>query len=341
MVIQRLCVFVLAAGIFVCGFHFHSDRAFGQDATAKKSIKIDPYDGFCLSPDGKLLAMCQEWGKDSLGVLVFLDLAEGKIKGPRIEAQERTYPSIQVAFSADSKAVAWGSGTSERGKGWVTVRDVASGKVRFSWTGLRENATAVAFMDKDKTLVTMGRRGNHVRFWDIESGEQTSSFPAHGESFAISPGAKNLALVPLYERGSREIQILHVQTGREMAKFDVFSPASAHMEFSPNGKMLAAYRSGSLFLWDAAAQEAESLSEEECKAYVIRPTAFSRDSRILASVHVGVIRFWDTDSKKESSVIRLKGTPKWLGFSSDGKTLYAVTENELQYWDVPQLGKGK
>lgn len=84
-----------------------------------------------------------------------------------------------------------------------------------------------------------------VRIWELETGQETTSF-AHGllasaGSLAFSPDAKFLAVMASDLFGNGELGVYDVSTGKRSVtrEMQIKSEANALVSFSPDGKFLA------------------------------------------------------------------------------------------------------
>src|SRR5262249_6251808 len=107
-------------------------------------------------------------------------------------------------------------------------------------------------------------------FWDPATGKKISGIdferdkskiPQYGTmaACALAPDGKTLALTMRYEA---TIRLLDAATGKEIRRFEGHARAAGtrsvtHIDFSPDGKMLASVATdGTLRLWDAATGKA-------------------------------------------------------------------------------------
>jgi hypothetical protein len=93
-----------------------------------------------------------------------------------------------------------------------------------------------------------------VRFWDVATGKETSSFHLPGQltAFALSPDGKTLAVDTADEENA--IRFLRVPDGKVLRRMeDLYSYSFDGLCFSPDGKWLAgAGDHGRFHVWNAA-----------------------------------------------------------------------------------------
>ena len=140
----------------------------------------------------------------------------------------------------------------------------------------------------------------------------------------------------------------------DFATFIQCKRAIIHLAFSPDGKLLIAIHSGTVWddvqqrivfhvpaipeCWDVAAGKVlRNLADHVVSTQVAEVAEFSPDGRIVALTGNGPVRLWDAASGLRWPVI-LKGqvaTVDTIAFSPDGKTIALGTpDREVQLWDL-------
>jgi hypothetical protein len=106
------------------------------------------------------------------------------------------------------------------------------------------------------------------------------------------------------------------------------------LAFSPDGKILVAGRSDTIWLWDVRAQK--QIVELKDYTNLVTSIAFSPDGKILALGGDGVIRLWDI--QKQEPVGVLQGHGDWVrgvAFSQNGEWLASGSyDGTILLWEV-------
>jgi len=184
------------------------------------------------------------------------------------------------------------------------------------------------------------------------------AFSPDGKRIASAGGGSQAADVP----AQGEVKIWEVATGKLLHSINLDRGIVFHVEFSPDGQLLAAasgpgtpVRSapGEIRLWNAATgQLAGKLEGHDCGAYVV---SFSPDGSRLASGGIatidkskigpvrgghaaGDLKLWDLNTGKELWTRGgHSGTVGSLVFSADGKTLASsggLFDGQVKLWEV-------
>lgn len=268
---------------------------------------LDSYDGFCVSKDGKRLAV---------GCWSVWDVAARKrlLKG-------RTHGAHGIALSPDGKYLAVVGNYSE-----FFVYDARTGKEHWNLTlkGHGDTVLMHAAFAADGNLLTASANGI-LRVWDVERKEATAlfSFPSPLEfdqnrqdeclrawragrgdgppdgvktfvkfdhkirnfrQFAVSPDGKTVA-VPT---NTSKVLLIDLATGKVLEIFKTEQESALTVAYSPDGKRLAVGGGsgrrdwkGTIEVWDVGA----GLCHKRFKAHAqsVLNMAFSPDGKSLAS----------------------------------------------------------
>jgi RNA polymerase sigma factor (sigma-70 family) len=146
--------------------------------------EVQPW-SMTFSPDGKSLVVgCQK--ADHSGQVQLWDTQTWKLK--HVLEQDKYVNT--VAFSADGKSIASGSGGD-----LVQLWDAHKGELIRSLKGGWFGSRCVAF-SPDSLMVAAGWGDGQVRLWDVQTGERKETLKGHGSqiySLAFSPDGKTLA----------------------------------------------------------------------------------------------------------------------------------------------------
>jgi WD40 repeat protein len=228
-------------------------------------------------------------------------------------------PKPQASFSVGKENTLFAAVTPD-GKTLVTLSDdgstsilwdLASGKQRKAFKGLKPPASTAVLSDDGKRLAT----------------------PMFPRQKGIDRPAKG-GLVKVWDAAS----------GKEIAELKGVVAALLYAEFSPDGKYLAGgEKDGRVRVWDAATGEVKAELKGPAKEVIA--VGFSADGKALASgdaFEPGEIRLWDWAAGKQQKV--LKGHPEGVltvEFTRDGqKLLSAGLDGTVKLWDLA-TGKEK
>jgi WD40 repeat protein len=258
-----------------------------------------------FSPDGATLVS----GGNSQAVQLW-DVATGN--AVRQFGDQELFLSA-VAFSPDGRTLATGAKDHT-----LCLWEVATGKIRRRLAGHTDRAYVLAFAPDGKTLVS-GGEDRVVRVWDLRTGKEQR--PAEGHQHRILSLAWSAGKIATTS-ADHTLRLWDAATGKELRAWHEPGGWEGEVAFSPDGKTLAAVRSGSyVVLLDVGT--GKEVRRFPRYASRVRSLAFSPLGDLLA---VGgsdlTIRLWETATGKE--VCRLSDSKRpvdCVRFSPDGRTL--------------------
>ncbi len=300
-----------------------------RDVTSGKVLERLTYDGsggMALSPDGKILAMFDDFPQGS-GIELW-DLNDGhRLAGPFF-GHEGTVHSI--TYSPDGSLLAT-AGFDKTARLWDGKTGQPVGKPLIGHSG---RVLAAAFSADGRTLAT-GSTDDTILLWDIATAQPLGP-PLTGHSNWV----RGLA----FSRDGR--WLVSTDAGGGIALWDMSTRRILHghqehvrgVAVSPDGRVLMTTSfDKTLRFWDAISGEALASVATPHKRSIIQ-TALSPDGKVLAMGDVGgVITLWDAATRqllhppiqaRESIVIGLT-------FSPDGSLLAAGDfDGVITLWDV-------
>jgi WD40 repeat protein len=306
-------------------------------------IEADLWKGYAFSPDGRSLAVIEQF-KD----VRLLDRVTGK-ELRQFEGSGLMYPS-SPCFSPDGKLLAT-FGVDDFGNGHSIVRlwDVASGEELRPYVGHRKAVSCVALTPDGKTAASASRDST-VRVWDAHTGKELRVYTGHGVSvhaIAISPDGKTVASVDvdgmthLWELATGKT-LKRLKPGKELKS----SHSMLLLAFAPDGKTLVVHDE-ELRVFDVATARMERRIRGSWWQY--GSDAISPDGQIVASV------IWDTPFRISflnlatgqelgSIAVDRRDIVQTVAFSPDGKLLAAGCykdsrhvgsyDHRLRVWEV-------
>ncbi|MDB4516276.1 WD40 repeat domain-containing protein [Crocinitomicaceae bacterium] len=198
-------------------------------------------------------------------------------------------PIHSVAFSADGKRIASGSGFYQpnfggkhKWRGTVKVWDARTGRELLTFKRHAEQVNCVAFSPDGKQIASGGYDCT-IRVWDAKTGLEMLTFNGHSRqvySLAFSPDGKQVASGGY----DRTIKVWDAVTGQETLTFKGHTDWVSSVAFSPDGKQIA---SGgydrAIKVWDAKTGRETLTLEASVGVSGVSCLAFSPDGERLAS----------------------------------------------------------
>jgi WD40 repeat protein len=330
--------------------------------------------GLALSPDARLLAVCEPPG----GVYVY-----DSVTGKQSRVFSRKGAELALAtFSPDGRrlaAVANREGSSE-----VLIWDVDTGSELACLKNTKRSIPSLAFSPDGKSLATGGFEPDVV-LWDVATGKESRRCRNIGDAhhLAFAPDGKTVAGaahceiaqcdVPSGRRlpasadaggmprelrftsdGKRIVgqcdvfRVWDRATGRELQRLPKLpAPAMWMQALSPDGKVIAASEhQGGIGLWDAATgTKLRTLTGHGGFAYALTFTPDGR--RLISGGPDKAIRLWDpTNGHELGKLVGHVDSIRRLSLSGDGHWLascciVAGDDHTLGVWDLVHPGEPK
>jgi WD40 repeat protein len=268
-----------------------------------------------FGPGGNLLTTCGNKADDSAtgytAVVQLYDPATGK----RLTEQRGYGPVI----SSDGKRMAF-----RVAEGRINIFDIELGKVIQTIPPPEKKPLAGKYLPVPRGFTPDGKSlivsGESVSVWDVETGEQKTSWdlrknaikekPAEKgrssweriEAIAVSADATKIAVSGLADKDQpggagfsdwvSYVMILETATGKLLHQIDPGPESMEQLAFSPDGKVLAAGGVWTVGLWDVGSGKA--LAQFEGHRGRVKSLAFSPDGKRLASASEdSTVLIWD------------------------------------------------
>jgi len=197
-------------------------------ATGEELLVLGEHDGHfrppCLSPDGGRVVTS---GRD--GTARVYDVATGALL---LEVREGDEPLSDVRFSPDGKNILIASPD-----GTVRILNSHTGAPVTILKGHSGQLFLVTFCATGRRVVTRSCSDNTWRIWDARSGEELKRMSP--DAFLVfSRDDKRVAAVPLKRTGP--LKVFDLETGLEIASFQVKKVVRISAPFSPDGRRILA-----------------------------------------------------------------------------------------------------
>jgi WD40 repeat protein/serine/threonine protein kinase len=296
------------------------DTATGEVAAMLRG-HTGPVWAVALAADGRRLVSA---GED--GTVKVWDL------GPRPDPNILTNQiatARSVAFSPDGKTLAVTDNSGMSIKLW----DMPSRRLVATLRGHFAPVAHVTFASDGRSLVSTGY-DSAVCVWAVAARKRVYMFrhASASPSAALSPDGKLLAAGSF---GGEEVRVWELASRRQVAP-----PISGHhVQFSPDGKWLAAASDDAVRLWEVATwHEAAALIGQQTRVSCL---AFAPDGKTLATGDWdGMLRLWDLAGKREIAKRRghTSGVPS-VAFAplEGGRLASAGVDSTVKLWDAGSL----
>jgi len=243
-----------------------------------------------FSPDGSRLGALEADGS----AVEIWDIASGNLATTLVAAQKLT----SFAWSHDGELVAAGSQD-----GPIIVWEAQSGTIRAQMEGHQSPVMAVAFSHRGDLLASASW-DNTLRLWDHARGHQLVLYRSQDTQLHFSEDDQVVA----HAIASDTVKLLEVahSTGYQRLGGGPNALNSWSVEFSPDGRLLAAGTMGGLRLWDASAgTEIGLLPAPNCRSAHFETNG---GMSVVGSTRAGVYR-WPLEIRREAASTFLRVEP--------------------------------
>jgi WD40 repeat protein len=280
-----------------------------------------------FSPDGKLLA-----AGSYEGAVKVWDLGGG-VAEP-ITHNLYAGPILGLAFSPDSRCLAWCTGT-----GRVRIIEAWTGREVQTLRGHDGAVCCVTFSPDGRRLAT-GGSDQRVQIWDIAAPQEVRSLLRDGGwnydcAFSLDDRYIALAGGISHSRNAehRSVRIWDLEKGAWDKEFQ-WTGHLTSVAFGPN-QVAAGGEDGTAVIWDVATGAVRHKLQGHLG--VVTGVAYSPDGRRLATAGAdGTVRWWDTDTGLQTHTVPGQGTPlSGVAYSPDGRLVAAGgADPTVRLWDA-------
>jgi len=257
-------------------------------------------------------------------------------------------PALSVAFSPDGHYV-----VSATQAGMLRLWQTNDGQECLRWPAHHESAHSVAFSSDGRYLAS-GGWGGQVNVWEMKKilqGDVSEPLlqlkhDSYVRSVAFSPDGGRLGIASGRAANKfGEVQIWNIATRQEELTLPFATEVNC-VQFSPDGRRIAAVVADSLMLWDAYTGQEQFICRDHDG--LLQGVAFSPDGRLLATVGGMIavhpnreVKIWDARTGQEiQSLSGHVGGLRSVAFSPDGRRLASCgLDQTIKLWDTETWGE--
>ncbi len=235
-------------------------------------------------------------------------------------------PISAVAFNADGTRLA-SAGEDKN----IALWDTADGKLLGTLTGHTDRIPALAWHPAGDFLVSIGW-DTTARVWDARTREPVILLNDHAPQVTAVAFARDGQWLACADSAPQ----IHVWNFAAKKCHQVLKGPDAEVRtlaFSPDGKRLAAGGDRLIHLWDP--QSGQTLLGSSARPRTATTLALSSDGKRLATNGGGTAaRVWNLASRQNPVPLAETEVVHALGFSKDGKLVFAAASKNIRLWDA-------
>lgn len=286
---------------------------------ANSSPREAAYVDMAISPDWQTLAL----GTLQAGAQVW-SVKDNKMLYSTEPGRVQT-----VAISPDGQMLALFWKSEDESSHRIELRQLSDGKLLRTLNDQEEWVYGITFSADGQRLAVAA--SDQVQIFSVSDGKELRTIPATAWEVAFSPDGKLVAA------GGEPVGVWSVADGAPLHTVEGWH----HMQFSPDGKVLATVASVTgvnINLWDTSTGTLTgTLESPPSGAGQIHSLAFSPDGGTLAAgTNSYSVHLWQASTGKLQRTIRLgtNNPGEDVVFSPDGRTLAVQTNYKVQFWDI-------
>jgi WD40 repeat protein len=282
-----------------------------------------------FSPDGKLLAVIEQYGSDQAARAAQTQEAMGRIQAQR-DAVRKATRSRKAATQQQAKTAPSSLASPEH----IRLIEVATGReVRALLGDADFGLHALAFSRDGRLLAAAsGGRTHQIQLWDVASGNKLPSLSEKSNGavmqMTFSPDGHTLAASHLevgVTGASKDVsyvdtvRLWDVDSAKQIRVLPSGGAIVMALAFSRDGKTLASGGTGGVITL-CETQTGRELRTLTGHSGLVRAIAFSPDGRLLASAaEDGSSRVWDAQTGEPlATLLSLNQGADWLAVTPEG-----------------------
>jgi WD40 repeat protein len=308
------------------------DVASGKELRRFKMAEGDGDQVLAVTPDGKYLLSL-----GYLGVLRIEEMATGT------ELLEQKFPrdnSAALAVSPDGKTTAvWTGPNTRKLYLWEWQEGGEPRELKVPRYGLHR----LTFSPDGKSVAACGGYEAYAYEWDVATGRLRHEVALRDDitpfGLAFYPDGKTIAVSDYGNRKEKHfsgsVLVLERGTGKVVRELPTPGASAGRVDFSPDGRWLAAVARGRVHVWDVRSGT-EVASDAAGHQGAIAQIVTAPGGLIATASDDHTVRLWDAATGKERRRLQHGGWVRAVALSPDGRRLASSSlDDTVRLWDTP------
>ncbi|RJE26491.1 NACHT domain protein [Aspergillus sclerotialis] len=248
--------------------------------------------------------------------------------------EPRSGGAIPIAFSPDSKTIAWCQFDATVCL-WETISRSRSLE---AYDGDSLSAETMTF-SPDGTSIASGSNDYVVRLWDATTGACKQTLQSESDCVALGTVAFSLDGKIIASGSDEAIQLWDASTGKHLQTLEGHDSSAGAIALSSDGRFVAsALTDATMQLWDTGSTDSKRVLKGHTDD--IKKIVFSRDGRLLATCSYDTtVRLWNTATGDPLQPLEgHDGSVETVSLSPDGRFVASGSiDTTMRLWDTRRL----